>query len=90
MKQIAVPLILCTLLPFSLSAQAIDRNTWTDSDSVVIEYSPRPIVSSDSQPLDEPFDPDEQLPTDAVDPENTDENTYSISPDVAYVPMSTN
>ena len=125
MKQIAVTLFLalCTVLPFSLFVHAIDKNIWTDSDGLVLEYSPRPIVSSDTQPLDEPFNPDEQLLTDAINPENTDElgstddldtmdemdrterveepldvnedenedhidsSTYSISPDVAQIPV---
>ena len=103
MKQIAVTLFLalCTVLPFSLSAHAIDKNTWTDSDCVVIEYSPRPIVSSDGPDAIHPDSTDESVDEiegkDEKDGEPVETNidgivspTYTISPDVTQAPVSIN
>ena len=106
MKQIPVTLflVLCTILPVSLSAQAIDRNIWTGSDCVVIEYVPMALDELDPDTTDE-LDPDSMDEEDESEDvnENTGEKdeiegveneiepttdpTYSISPDVALIPV---
>ena len=112
MKQIAVTLflILCTVLPLvsaSQSAQAIDKNIWTDSDGVVLEYVPMALDELDPDTTDE-LDPDsmdeedesedvnentgEKDEIEGVDVneggiETTTDPTYSISPDVAQIPV---
>ena len=102
MKQIAVTLFLalCTVLllsSFSLSAHAVDKNIWTDSDSVVIEYSPRPILSSDGLDVIQPDSTNESVDEmeGVGDMEGTEDMmdgagspTYSISPDVTPAPVS--
>ena len=112
MKQIAVTLflILFTVLPLvsaSQSAQAIDKNIWTDSDGVVLEYVPMALDELDPDTTDE-LDPDSMDEEDESEDvnENTGEKdeierkdvnegeiepttdpTYSISPDVAQIPV---
>ena len=112
MKQIAVTLFLalCTVLllsSFSLSAQAIDKNIWTDSDGVVLEYVPMALDELDPDTTDE-LDPDSMDEEDESEDVNentggedeiegvdvkegeiepTTDPTYSISPDVAQIPV---